>query len=367
MTEFFQASLSLALVLALANATAASAQDRASYTEMMGAISKLEQETTRIRDSLHQRYKSKSDELMLRQKKALSSARRAAEGCDPAGYDQVIEKYSQQTRRDSNSYERRVSGNEVELEKLKVRHETFKVSVDRIWSRVESLGKERDDSIGFRAGTIQDQIDILLDEYYPMNAEYFGAVEKWRRLYYEANLDDLHLDHINRNIHWPERPKHDENGKCDFVKPGEQDKIDEEVRAACQDIQYEATYALQGGSIGLGGNWRRSAEAARYLYENYQTVMKERFDGQTYKFGQVSGFYTLTAYSAILEALECNMAVLRNAKYFSPFDLQHANTQACELRNNLASIIPEEGAAGRLNWKKVLVEIQEMDPCGKIK
>ena len=365
MTKRIRASLSAVLVSLVA--PAAFAQDRASYTEMMDVISKAEAETQRASMDLERRYSERKEAWRVITGLILQQARQASENCDPEGYDAALADYKKRASSELRGLERQEQRNEAKLASLTTRHETLKPSRDRLWTRIEDLRKERDDTVLGPFTSLQDQIDALLDTYYPMNAEYFVAYEEWRRFYWETDFDRLYRRVVDSHQRWPERPKHDATGRCDFVRPSEREKAEEEVRAACKDIPYEAVYGLGGGSIALGGDWRRASEAARPPFDAFKRVMREKRDGATYTFGQINGFYKQSAYTALLGAQKCTMAVIRNAKYFDADEVRRANEQGCKIRKMLAEILVEKAAAQQHAWRKALVELQEMDPCAKVR
>jgi len=91
--------------------------------------------------------------------------------------------------------------------------------------------------------------------------------------------------------------------------------------------------------------------------------MQKAKDGPNYTFGQVNGFYKAMAYTTILEAIKCNMAVIREARRISASMVKQAKEQVCELRKFLAGVIPDAKAMAIPDWANLLNEIEIINPC----
>ena len=139
-------------------------------------------------------------------------------------------------------------------------------------------------------------------------------------------------------------------------------EAEEEVRVACKNVEHQEKFGFSAEPINLGGNWKAAtAMAVRPLYGKYQKIMREAKDGQDYTFGQVNGFYKLTAYTTILEVLKCDIAVIRNDQHYTADDLNQTKNEACQLREILASIFPESMARVKAEYRIILDEIRFCD------
>jgi len=69
------------------------------------------------------------------------------------------------------------------------------------------------------------------------------------------------------------------------------------------------------------------------------------------------------AYTTILEAIKCNLAVIREERRISANIIKQAKKQACELRNYLGWVIPDNKATARPDWGKLLSEMNIINPC----
>ncbi|MCP5082219.1 MAG: hypothetical protein GY948_11035 [Alphaproteobacteria bacterium] len=152
------------------------------------------------------------------------------------------------------------------------------------------------------------------------------------------------------------------------------------IKAACQNPDIDKRliglssrdFAFSPKPILLGGDWKvATAETVAPFYQYYLKTMRERKNGKTWRFGQVSGVYKATAYWAIVGVLKCNMEVVRNAKYFNLAELNQAKSAACKIREILSQILGENAVLSSslwTDWHPLLNEVRSTkNLCGQSK
>lgn len=149
------------------------------------------------------------------------------------------------------------------------------------------------------------------------------------------------------------------------------DKAFAEVKAACQNPDNNRSfiglssknYAFSPKPIILDGDWKRaSVETVEPYFQHFLQTMRERKNGESWRFGQVSGVYKATAYWAVIGVLNCDMAVVRNGKYFSSDDFNTAKLAACGVRKILGQILNENAVLNSgiwADWHALLTEVQQ--------